>query len=71
MRFAPRLQADIIAARTAAILAGAKIIPKGECHMCAWPFQGKELYCSQACETDYEAERVELTAASRKGQFLP
>lgn len=61
-RFAPRLQADIIAARTAAILAGAKIYPKGECHMCAWPFQHKELYCSTACAQDYEAERSRLTS---------
>jgi hypothetical protein len=60
--FKARLYSDIAAARRAAIMAGAKIIPKGECHFCAWPFQAKELWCCSECATCYETERAELAA---------
>lgn len=49
------------AARRAAILAGAPIIPKGECHYCGWDRLPKGgLWCCADCASSYEAERRDL-----------
>lgn len=62
--FLPRTYAQISAARKAAILAGAPLIPKGECHMCAWKnIPPRALWCSTCCAKDYEAERKDLLGA--------
>ena len=56
--------AQVDSERRAAILARAPIIPKGACHYCAWPFQGKELWCCSDCHSQYEAEKAAILAAS-------
>lgn len=56
-----RPYAEIKVARQAAILAHAPLVPKGECHMCAWTRIPKgALWCSSSCCLDYEAEKDEL-----------
>ena len=61
-QFSPRLYVTIAAERAAAIRAGAKIIPKGACHYCAWEFQAKELWCCSECSILYQAECAAMTA---------
>lgn len=55
-----RPYAEIAAARKAAILAHAPLIPKGECHCCGWELPKPALWCATQCALDYEAEKAEL-----------
>lgn len=49
------------AARRAAILAGAPIIPKGECHYCGYQrIPKRDLWCSADCCREYEEEKRDL-----------
>lgn len=58
-----RPYAEIKAARQAAILARAPLIPKDRCHCCDWPVPKSALWCATACAQDYEAEKAELLGA--------
>ena len=53
-------QADQDAARRAAILARAALIPKHECHYCGTPIAPRALWCATEHATLYEAEKAEL-----------
>lgn len=53
-------QAEIDAARKAAILARAPLIPKGTCHGCGFKIPKLALWCSSSCATDYEREKTAL-----------
>lgn len=55
-----RPYAEIKAARKAAILAHAPLIPKGECHCCGWEVPPRALWCATVCARDYEDEKFEL-----------
>lgn len=60
MSYTPRPYAQIKAARQAAILAGAPLIPKCHCHMCDRSIAARELWCSTSCADDYAKEVKEL-----------
>lgn len=59
-----RPYAEIKAARRAAILARAPLIPKGECHCCGWGVPKLALWCSFSCAQDYAAEKAEILASA-------
>lgn len=61
--FNPKPYSEIAAERRAAILAGAKLIPKSCCHFCAYAVPRGALWCSGVCAADYEAERKDLTGS--------
>jgi hypothetical protein len=58
--FKARPYAQIAAERRAAILAGAKLIPKSCCHFCAYAVPKGALFCSGCCGADYQAELKDL-----------
>lgn len=57
-------QAEIDAARRAAIEAGAKLWPKLQCHYCASPLGRGALWCRTDCATEYHAEAAALRPAA-------
>jgi hypothetical protein len=61
--FTPRPYVEIAAERRAAILAGARLIPKSCCHFCAYAVPRGALWCSTLCAQDFEAERKDLLGA--------
>lgn len=53
-------KAEIDAARRAAILAGAKLYPKGACRYDGHRLGKGALWCAKDCADQYEKERVDL-----------
>jgi hypothetical protein len=54
--------AAIDAARRAAILAGAPVVPKGTCHFCGYDrIPKRALWCCADCVKSYEAEKRSLS----------
>lgn len=54
-------QAEIDAARKAAILAHAPLYPKMTCHCCGTKVPKLAIWCSGGCAREYAAEKEALT----------